>query len=972
MKVIYFILLLFFILSPVQSQPLQFTNDQRDGDFSLFQRQEVPDIIIDREDHDVVKISAELLANDIKRVTGQLPAIKNSVKQVSANIIIIGSIDKSHWINELINSKKVNVDSIADKWETTLIKTIENPFPKVESALVIAGSDRRGTAYGGIELSRQIGVSPWVWWADVPTKKNDQVIIKSGTYYYGPPAVKYRGFFLNEDLWGLQEWAALTQDTAYKAMGPQAYQKVFELMLRLKANYLWPSRYSPFNEIHENAELADQYAIVRGSAHNGPLLSNARHIEGEWSYVKNPEKVRDVWKRNLENFGKYENVYTLGMRGSGDFALEEGKDLDEKVALLKRIIKDQRELLSSYSNKKITDIPQIFVPYKEVMEFYDHGLNLPEDITIIWPDDNYGYMKKLSNLKEQNRSGGSGVYFHLGYVGRYHTYAWLGTTPPALTWEELKKAYEFKARNLWVVNAANIKPLEYELDFFMDLAWKADQFKVSDINSHMINWYSDIFGSEIGIKAANIKQKFYHLAFPRKPEYMGWSPELGISAIFDTEFSFINYQEAELRLKAYDALQKDVDLMYQNIPESYKSAFYQLVYFPVSGSSLINKKFLIAQKNRWYARQGRSLTNDLAKKVSIYHDSIQILNKKYENINNKKWNGIIYDFPFSTFNKMPPIDSIVLPDKPDWNIWTEGNQQDQLNNAMPVFNSLVKPTGFFEIYNKSCTPFYWQAEVSDPWIVLSKTNGKIQDQERINVNIDWKAIDDENEKQAGIITIKVADTSKSLTVEFINPNSNENLSGLFAEDNGVIAIPAEKYHQKINKPGYHWEVLDGIGLTGKLISTFPIEFNPQTRQWKVAENAPYLPSKYAREVAKNAPSLNYDFYTSQRGWFEIQTYTLPTHPINDYWGVLYGISIDDQPPVIVDFSTNNYCIAEWVQNISRNSAKSITKHFIDKPGKHTLKIWQVQKGVWYDKFILDFGGLKKSYLGPEHTLIEDE
>ncbi len=941
-------ILAYFFLMPIICSA---QSNQNSNDFPLVTNQKAATILIDENDDAVVKIAAEMLAGDIAAVTGITPEIVSEIKRVSGPVVIIGSLQKNRMVQMFIAQNKLEVDDIKDQWEAGKMVNLQKPFSKISQALVLTGCDRRGTAYAAMELSRQIGVSPWIWWAHVAPPAKKELMIKAGSRTFDPPAVKYRGIFLNDELWGLRQWAAKTQDTVYQDLGPNAYQKIFALMLRLKANYLWPAKHTAFNEKPENAALADQYAIVRGGAHNAPMLGNTRKewdedTDGPWNYATNADNIREFWRDRIKRFGQYENLYTIGMRGAGDLPMGGGENVDEKVELLGNIIADQRKILKDVLQQEIEEIPQAFMAYKEVLDLYDHGLDLPEDIIMVWPDDNYGYIKRLPSPQEQQRPGGSGVYYHLSYLGRPHDYLWLSTLSPAHIWSELHKAYEFNARDLWVINVGDIKPGEYEFQLIMDMAWQADDFTHEDLSRHLQQFMITCFSENIGQQATDIKEQYYHLAFARKPEHMGWSRIEPHTQVVDTEYSFINYREAEKRLVAYQQLQNQVEALYQQVPAVQKAAFYQLVYYPVMGASLMNKKLLVAQQNRWYARQSRSITNQLAQKVVQYHDSILMLTQKYEAWNNHKWQDMMSydDMPFRVY-KIPPLDSVRAPAQPDWNVWAEGNQGDEVLQQLPRFNSWQPDTSYFEVYNQGTIPINWQAEVSHPWLKLSQTNGTVEHQQRIQVYVDWSQMDEEGLYE-NLVTIKANEISREIKVIANKKKLPADVS--FPEKNGVITIAASDFNGKEDKPGYTWQQVKGIGISGTAMTTFPVTGAVINHEWDVAKNAPYL---------------SYDFYSQSHGWLDIHSFVLPTHPINEYRHSLFAVSIDDQPPLIIDFATKNRS-EEWKQNVSRNAARKISRHFIDAAGKHTLKVWLIDTGVYFDRFILDFGGLKKSYLGP--------
>lgn len=463
------------------------------GDFKLVYQNTSAGIFYDQKDFKVVQIAANHLAKDIENVTGIAPLVYTDSEKIKNHIVIIGTIGHNKLIDQFIKEGKIDTSGIAGQWETYALQVIQKPQRNITAALVIFGSDRRGTAYGVFKLSEQIGVSPWYWWADVPIQKKTNLVVQKGLYSEGPPSVKYRGIFINDEDWGLKPWASKTFDPELGDIGPKTYQKVFELLLRLKANHCWPAMHNctnPFNYYADNKQVADDYAIVMGSAHCEPLLfNNATEWDtekmGEWRYDTNKENVYQVLDKRVSENVKFENVYTVGMRGIHDEGMRGDLKLEEQIALLEQVFDDQRKILTTHINKKITEIPQVFIPYKEVMTLYNNGLKVPEDVTLMWVDDNFGYIRRLSDPLEIKRPGGAGVYYHLSYLGPPHEYLWLFSTSPALIWEEMKKAYEFNARQVWIANVGDIKPCEYGISFFLDLAWDINVVDHTNVSSHL-------------------------------------------------------------------------------------------------------------------------------------------------------------------------------------------------------------------------------------------------------------------------------------------------------------------------------------------------------------------------------------------------------------------------------------------------------------------------------------------------------
>lgn len=937
------------------------------------------DLYVDTNDHEVVKISTKDLRSDIEKVSHIAPAISSELNLSRRNVVIVGTIRNSRKIDELSASKKINVEDIKGEWETFKIMVVENPFPNVDKALVIVGSDRRGTAFGVYELSKQIGVSPWAYWADVPVKGKTNIFIKGGHYQFGPPSVKYRGIFINDSGYGLKPWAAQAQDPETGGIGPNTYRKVFELMLRLKGNYFWNSG----NE--ERARMADRYAIVLGTPHNHHMLASGwgEKDRGPWQYDINRENIYNFWNEWVEKLKDNEGVYTLGMRGSGDLPMNGEHSVDETVALMEEIIRDQREIITNNIQKPLEEVPQILVLYKEVLGLYNQGLKVPDDVTLIWPDDNYGYNKRLSNSKERARSGGAGVYYHLSYLGRPHDYLWLSTTNPVLIWEEMKKAYDFNARKLWVFNVGDIKPAEYNLSFAMDLAWDVDNFNKDNIAEHRKMWMGNIFGEGLSKELGEIMDEYFRLAFERKPEFMGWDRLEPTTPVVDTEYSFINYQEAEKRLSASKELKEKTEAIFDALPEPEKAAFFQLVWYPVSCLYHTDAKLLNAQLNRLYARQGRASTNHYAELAAAHWDSIKMATKEYHQLLNGKWvdiiqwDGIGMNRPTYWLPKKEE-DTILIENQPNYfmppvernnpgteaamGIFAEGFEDKILINGrlmLPWFSSIYKEQHYFELFNKGKKPFDYKITPSEDWIKLSSTTGSCVDDSRITVNIDYQNLMKLGQREhEGFVTVEGAGSTQKIDVFVFTPVGivPQELSGLFVENNGYISINAENFHRKTNKDGFGWEITKDIGYTGNLIGAYPFTAEPVEQEWKV-------------EHDKDAAYAEYDFYCFNTGWVDVYSYSLPTYPINSQRHSLYGVSIDDGPPLIIDFETKIRS-EKWKQNVQRNQSVNVTKHFIQKSGKHTLKIWMIDTGVFMDKMVIDLGGLKKSYKGPLQTRID--
>lgn len=556
------------------------------NDFALVHGGNASAIIYDNADAKVVGIAAGLFAADIQRVTAVLPLVTNSLSGANGQIVLIGTIGHSANLDALIASGKINVKAIQGGWERYQIQVVENPFPGVTRALVVAGSDRRGTAYGVFSLSEAIGVSPWYWWADVPPRTMPEIYVNAATCTSDVPAVRYRGIFINDEDWGMRPWATNTFEPENRNIGPKTYTKIFELLLRLRANYLWPAMHpgtTPFNSFPTNREIADAYAIVMGSSHCEQMLRNNvgewdEKVYGDYNFVTNPSGVLKYWEERVRENGKFENVYTVGMRGIHDGAMPGGGTEREKAARLQTIITDQRDMLARLVNKNVAQVPQIFCPYKEVLGLYRLSPNIPEDITLVWPDDNYGYIRQFSDARERARSGGAGVYYHVSYYGRPNDYLWLCTTPPALIAEEMTKAYDYGANQVWLLNVGDLKPAELDIEFFLKLAWNPHTWNGANTYDLLQNQLARDFGIKSAPELTSILAEYYRLNFQRKPEHL---PQTNV-------FSSL---EAMQRLQAWHKLSARVDAIEKDVPTPTHDAFFELIGYPVKAAAAMNEKY---------------------------------------------------------------------------------------------------------------------------------------------------------------------------------------------------------------------------------------------------------------------------------------------------------------------------------------------------------------------------------------------
>ncbi|BFK95912.1 glycosyl hydrolase 115 family protein [Alistipes onderdonkii] len=948
--------------------------------FTLASPRQTAAILYDASDAAVVKRAAELFAADVEAVTGRYPRVTSATGETGP-AVIVGTVGGSALIRRLSEAGKIDTAPLEGAWERYLIQTVANPLPGIRKALVIAGSDRRGAAYGLFTLSELIGVSPWYWWADVPVKKHAALHVDAPPTYSQTPSVRYRGIFLNDEDWGLTPWASQTFEPERGNIGPRTYAKVCELLLRLKANYLAPAMHpvsTSFNQIPENKLVADTFAIVMGSTHCEPLLLNTAsewdtQTMGPWNYDKNKEGINRVLTQRVRENSPYENVYTLALRGLHDGAMSTTLPMHEKVRMLQQALLDQRRILAENIDRPVETVPQAFTPYKEVLEIYSNGLELPDDITIVWPDDNYGYMKRLSGVREQRRTGRSGVYYHVSYLGVPHSYLWFSTTPPSLMYEELRKAYDTTADRLWLVNCGDLKGSEMQVSLFLDMAWDIGRFTADNVVSYPARWLAGIFGEAYYDRLEAMTREHLRLAFPRKPEYMGWGYhwnrfDHNCEQLTDTDFSFTNYDEAQRRLEAYRQLGARAEALLHEIGDEARPAFYQLVYYPLRGAELMNRMTLGGQRNRWYARQGRAATNAVRDEVQRCYDSLQVITRGYNSLLGGKWNHMMsmrqnYDGVSAYFN-LPHLATHDAAGAPRLALQVAGEDVTGARafHALPAFDNYLRRTYPVEIYNRGGGTLAWTAHASEPWVVLSKSAGKTADEERITVGIDWEKAPSGNAVPAQIV-FRAGEQSEKVLVSLFNPTapSRAELRGIYVENNGCVSIPAAGCHRVRENDRIKITAVEDLGIEGPALQL----------------GDPTAPLQIFR--SRDVPCAEYDFYAFDAGSVDVYTYVLPTFPLhadrdfrigeNTNTDTKYSVQIDDGALATPSSSHVEYSQV-WFESVLRNCAVNKSTLHIDKPGRHTLRIRVGDPGIVLQKIVLDFGGMKRSYLGPQSTLIE--
>jgi len=596
--------------------------------FSLRSDQPIK-LACDNAEEKVVQTALKLFIRDYQSVFSASAAV-----DARQGNIIVGTVGKS----PLLKAVSADVSALTGKKQAFLLQVLP------DGKLLVAGSDSHGTAYGIMELSRLIGVSPWEWWADVTPEKKTSFVLSAEYQTLQSPSMEYRGIFINDEDWGLMPWSSQTYEPSdiKGHIGPKTNARIFELLLRLRANTYWPAMHEctlPFFLTEGNRKVAEEYGIFIGSSHCEPMVCSAagewrRRGQGDYDYVNNSASVYKFWEDRVKEVAQQGNIYTLGMRGVHDGQMQGAKTVAEQKAVLERVLKDQRGLLQKYGNKDVTAIPQAFIPYKEVLDIYNAGLQVPDDVTLIWCDDNYGYIRHFPTAEERARKGGNGIYYHVSYWGRPHDYLWLGTFSPYLLHQQMKLAYDRGIQKMWVLNVGDIKPAEYQIELFLDMAWNIDEVNEIGVTAHLKSWLGREFGSNCAEELLPAMEAHYQLSYIRKPEFMGNTREEErdpkYKVIKDLPWSEQTISE---RLRSYTVLSDVVERMESNIPADRQDAYFQLVKYPVQAAAQMNRKILTAQ----LARHSKADW----KQSDAAFDSIASLTQQYNSLQNGKWNRMM-------------------------------------------------------------------------------------------------------------------------------------------------------------------------------------------------------------------------------------------------------------------------------------------------------------------------------------------
>ncbi len=919
--------------------------------FAFVDKANTAKIVYDTAENILVKKAAEFLSSDIEKVTGKKPLVSSDSKTKSPYLVVVATVGNNPLINQLIAQKKLDVSAIKGGWEQFIIQSIKKPFPGVEQALVIVGSDRRGAAYGVFTLSEKMGVSPWYWWADAPVERSSELYLTNGIYTSKGPSVKYRGIFINDEAPAFRNWAI----EKFGGINHKVYEKIYELLLRNKANYLWPSMWLPtmFNvDDPLNPKTADEFGIVVSTSHHEPMMR--AHNEwslfngGAWNYNTNKDSLQKFWRGGVERMGNYESVVTVGMRGDGD----EGMAKETAVDLLQTIIKDQRKIIAEVTGKPAAQTPQVWAIYKEVQDYYDKGMRVDDDITILFSDDNWGNIRYLPKAKDLGHKGGYGMYYHLDYVGSPVSYRWQNVTQIERIWEQMKITYEHGVKNLWIANVGDIKPMELPISFFLDYAWDPEAIQAKDLPDYYVNWAAQQFGDEFAKDIANILALYTKYNARRTPEMLTAET-----------YSVENYREAESVLSDFNALVTKGKIIYDKLDSQYKDPFYQLILSPVEMCANVNEMYIAAGKNKYYADRGASPANFYADRVKILFEKDAELTQKYHQLQNGKWNHMMSQthmgytsWAHPPLNKTPPIAYVQLRKKaelgyfleygstPFWG-WLDVEADWSFSESFQPFDSINKQDYYIDVVNRGQEHLSYSLKAQNDWIELSKDHGTTQFHEKVYVSINWAKVP--KGQTNGTITISGAGAEYNIKVPVIN---NLPPAVGFVENNGVVSMEAAHFTNKKDAKNIYWKVVPNLGRTESSIIAEPVTAGRQA-------------------IENSSPYVEYDFTVFNSGELNVDVFMSPTQDFKKQGGLQFALSIDNEKPTVVNLNEGevkpDYQYAEWwSKSVGDHIKIKRSKHTIQAPGKHTLKLWMIDPGIVFQKLVIYTKPQKRTYLGP--------
>ncbi|WP_010215529.1 glycosyl hydrolase 115 family protein [Sphingomonas sp. PAMC 26621] len=919
-------------------------------------------VVVDAGDLPGVRRAAADLAADIGRVTGTDARVLSDPAALPDRIILVGALGHSALVDRLVESGKLDVHDIRGKWEAFVVQTVANPLPGVAEALVIVGSDKRGAIYGSYDLSRTIGVSPWYWWADVPVARQATLRVARGRYVQGSPAVKYRGIFLNDEAPCLSGWTT----EKFGGMNANFYTRLFELLLRLRANYLWPAMWNNAFAIDDpaNAGLADDYGIVMGTSHHEPMMrahkewtDNRTHYgNGAWNYATNRPAIRQFFEEGISRNATNEVVVTIGMRGDGDVALESTGSLQSDVALLEGVIADQRRIIASGMRKPAEQVPQVWVLFTEVYKYYDAGLKLPDDVTIMFADDNVGNLRRLPTPAERTRKGGFGVYFHMDMHGGPFSYQWINSSPLPKIWEQMNLANQYGANEMWIANVGDLKPLELPIEFFLAMAWNPAAVGKDRIAGWTRDWAERQFGAVHAGEIAFLASRYAKYNAWRKPEQL--RPET---------YSLENHQEAERVCDAWATLVRRAEAVNAALAPAQRDAFFQLILYPVQACANLTQLYVAAARNARFAEQARASTRIEADEVRRRFRYDHVLRDQYnKTMAGGKWNHMMdqthigyFDWYPPESDIMPPVTDLDIPADDSFGVCIDGDPRSWPGYYLPPIlsplDSITRRPTWLEVFPRGTAPVAVTVTADRPWVTIreGKAFSTSPRDRRFWIDVDWSKAPSGHAEAS--ITVAGGTATKPVTATLTairaTPEQSSAAARAFGGLSGPFSIPAAAFHRAIPADGVRWEAIPDYGRVGAAMSIFPVD------------------ARAAPDPAR-APRLEYDVFLPEAGDYTVDLVTGPTLETIPGRTLAVAVALDDHPAQVravftpEDGPAQDFLGKAHVANTANNARTMRFAIHADRGGRHVLTVAMVDPTIVLQTIIVARAPLKPSFFGP--------
>ncbi|MEW9571810.1 glycosyl hydrolase 115 family protein [Rhodanobacter sp. Si-c] len=905
-------------------------------------------VLADAHDYPGVRRAARDLQSDLAKVAGNTGAFSTGDAPGQPTAIIVGTLGKSARIDRIVRERHIDTAGVEGRWEAYLLQVVDHPEPGIGRALLIAGADKRGTIFGIYELSRRIGVSPWSWWADVPVPRQAALYVAPGRLV-DAPRVRYRGIFLNDEDPDLGGW----MNAKFGGPNHRFYQHVFELILRLKGNTLWPAMWGDrafADDDPQNAALADEYGVVIGTSHHEPMMRAhaewQRYGRGPWDYTKNADALQAFWRRGIERMDGHESLVTIGMRGDGDEPMTQGT----AIGLLERIVADQRRIISEVTGQPAAQTPQVWALYKEVQDYFDAGMRVPDDVTLLFSDDNWGNLRRLPKPGEV-RQGGYGIYYHFDYVGGPRNYKWVDSTQIERVWEQMRLASAYGANQLWMVNVGDIKPLEFPISFFLDVAWNPQAMTAQRLAAYPADWAAGQFGPRYAAEIGELLTRYTQYNARRKPELL--SPDT---------WSLTDFHEAARVEADWNALATRAQRIGAALPTAWHDAWYELVGYPILASANLNALYIAAARNREYAAQGRASTNGQAALTQRLFARDAELARVYEqDIAGGKWTHMMEQTHIGytgwqqpAKNVIPATLTLAVPDKAAMGVAVEGDARAWPGPPdaprLPPLAPFGADTRDVTVFNRGATPFHYTAGSSQPWLRVTPASGEVADAQTLRMTVDWNAVPDGT--QSARLTLRGSEGSRVDVTVPVEPLPHDAVPGGFVESAGHIAIEAPHHTRAVAPAGLAWQTIPNLGRTlGGVTST------PAT--------APATPPTAA------GAWLEYPIWLRAAGEITVRVRLSPSLDFLHRGGLRYAVSIDDEPPqvatIALDPEPGHPGFEAWNRAVSDAVYTATSQHQVARAGAHTLKLWRIDPGVVFQRVELYRGTPDRSYLGPPES-----